>query len=261
MKLNKIEITIGSAMAFIVILVTLIVINTKQNNIKYSNISSIKEEAYKMSNSVALAKNPQSKTSNVNVAMQQEQVLGNVKEGDASLVASKEQAKVKNDEAEKQQEIAAEEKKKQQQAKKEGQTTSNYKGLSASEIGRKIDTLLSKSTLKGKGVVFAQKALALNMDPYLTASVMLHETGCAWKCSNLVRTKYNLGGLKGSNGSYKKFSSLDAGIEGYVNILYKNYYSKGLKTPEAMAKKYTGQKNPSTWISKVKSYMKKIEKA
>ena len=70
MKLNKIEITIGSAMAFIVILVTLIVINTKQNNVKYSNkLSSLKEEAVKMSNSVVLADTPNN-TSNVNVAMQ-----------------------------------------------------------------------------------------------------------------------------------------------------------------------------------------------
>ena len=246
-------------MAFIVILVTLIVINTKQNNVKYSNkLSSLKEEAVKMSNSVALADTPNN-TSNVNVAMQQEQVLGSVKEGDAKELAEEEQAKEKEDEKQKQQEIAKEEKNKT--TKKATSSTSNYKGLSASEIGRKIDTLLKKSTLKGKGTVFAEKALALNMDPYLAASVMLHETGCAWKCSNLVRTKYNLGGLKGSNGSYKKFSSLEKGIEGYINILYKNYYSKGLTTPEKMARKYTGQKNPSTWISKVRSYMKKIEKA
>lgn len=251
MKLNKIEIAMGAVLAFVVILVTLIVINTKQSNIKYEKtMSSIKGEAYKISDSVALS-NMVATSSNIK-AVQQEQASGKITEGVASEIAKQEQAKV---------EAAEKAKQAAMNSTKVEKGSTSYRGLSTNEIGRKINTLLGKSTLAGKGTVFAKKSLELGLDPYLATAVMLHETGCAWKCSNLVRTKYNLGGLKGSNGSYRKFNSLDEGIEGYLNILYNNYYSKGLTTPEKMARKYTGQKNPSAWISKVNSYITKLKKA
>lgn len=265
MKLQKIEITMGATLAFIVILVTLIVINTKHSNIKYEkSLSSIKEEAYRMSDSVALADTMTSSNSLVKSKVQQEQANGSFEEGSAEKIAEANKKEVKEAETKKlkEQESQKQEAKKQEVKKTESnkETSVSYRNQSAEEIGRKIDSLLKKSTLNGKGTYFASKALEIGVDPYLATAVMLHETGCYWECSNLVRTKYNLGGLR-SNGGYRSFSSLESGIDGYLTILYKNYYSKGLTTPEKMAKKYTGQANPSSWISKVHWYMTKLEKA
>ena len=49
---------------------------------------------------------------------------------------------------------------------------------------------------------------------------MLHETGCKYKCSNLVVSCNNVGGQKGSpscgGGSYKYYATLDDGIVGHI---------------------------------------------
>ena len=52
------------------------------------------------------------------------------------------------------------------------------------------------------------------------------------------------------------FNTLDEGIKGYLDILYNNYYSKGLTTPELMNPTYAAS---TTWASKVNWYIEKIK--
>ncbi len=135
-----------------------------------------------------------------------------------------------------------------------------YDGMTLEELANKLDKNL-KSTLKGYGMVFAQNSIKYGVDPYLALAIVLHETGCAsGTCSTLAKKCNNIGGMKGSNHcgntSYAKFSSLNSGIEAFFKNLSKNYYKKGLTTPELIGKKYAESK---TWASRVNYYIKVIK--
>ena len=134
-----------------------------------------------------------------------------------------------------------------------------YDNMTLEELSVKLDKSMN-SSLKGKGKMFAAYSVELGLDPYLALAIVLQETGCSYNCSTLVKQCNNIGGLKGSGGcnggSYMAFSTLDEGIEGYLNILYKNYYSKGLTTPELMNPKYAAS---TTWATKVNWYIKQIK--
>ena len=97
-----------------------------------------------------------------------------------------------------------------------------YDGMTMSELTEKLNRSL-KSTIAGKGDVFASYSLERGVDPYLAVSIMLLETGCNWSCSSLMRKCNNVGGQKGSpscdGGSYKSYPSLDEGIKGFMIIL------------------------------------------
>lgn len=129
--------------------------------------------------------------------------------------------------------------------------------LTIDELSEKLERSMN-SSLKGKGRLFATYSIELGLDPYLALAITLHETGCSYSCSGLVRSHNNLGGLKGGNGKYMAFPTLDDGIKGYLDILYKRYYSKGLTTPEKMNPVYA---QSTTWASKVRWYMNKIKAA
>ena len=135
-----------------------------------------------------------------------------------------------------------------------------YDNMNMDQLVAKLNKSLN-SNLAGKGDAFAKYSLQYGVDPYLAVAISLHETGCKWTCSYLVRACNNVGGQKGSpgcdGGSYKKFSSLDAGIEGFIKNIAKNYYAYGLTTPEAMQKKYAGS---TSWASKVNNYISSIKK-
>ncbi len=138
--------------------------------------------------------------------------------------------------------------------------TANYgNSISYDELVAKLNRSLN-STLSGKGESFAKYATELGIDPYLAVAIVLHETGCKWNCSTLLKQCNNVGGMKGSpgcnGGSYKAFSSLDEGIKAFMTNLYKNYYVQGLTTPETIGPKYAAS---STWASQVRSYMNEIE--
>lgn len=130
-----------------------------------------------------------------------------------------------------------------------------YDNMTMEELSQKLEKSMN-SSLKGKGELFATYSIELGLDPYLALAIVLHETGCSYSCSSLVQTHNNLGGLKAANGKYMAFNTLDEGIKGYLNILYKNYYSKGLTTPELMNPKYAAS---TTWASKVNWYIEKIK--
>ena len=52
-----------------------------------------------------------------------------------------------------------------------------YDGMTMSELAEKLNRSL-KSTIAGKGDIFASYSLERGVDPYLAVSIMLLETGC-----------------------------------------------------------------------------------
>lgn len=130
-----------------------------------------------------------------------------------------------------------------------------YDNMTMEQLSAKLERSMN-STLNGKGELFATYSMELGLDPYLALAIVLHETGCSYSCSGLVQTNNNIGGLKGSNGKYLYFNTIDEGIKGYLNILYKRYYSKGMTTPELMNPVYA---QSTTWASRVNWYIQKIK--
>ena len=127
-----------------------------------------------------------------------------------------------------------------------------YDGMTMSELTEKLNRSL-KSTIAGKGDIFASYSLERGVDPYLAVSIMLLETGCNWSCSSLMRRCNNVGGQKGSpscdGGSYKSYPSLDEGIKGFIDNIADNYYAYGLTTPEAS----------NMWAIKVNNYISSVK--
>ena len=101
-----------------------------------------------------------------------------------------------------------------------------YDGLTLDELTEKLNRTLS-SNLEGYGYLFAEKSVELGLDPYLAVAITMHETGCKWGCSSLLRKCNNVAGIKGSpgcnGGSYKKFDSLEEGINYFLEMLYNSY--------------------------------------
>ncbi len=130
-----------------------------------------------------------------------------------------------------------------------------YDGMTMEELGAKLDRSLS-SDLAGYGGVFANYATMYNVDPYMAVAITLHETGCTWNCSRLVKECNNVGGMKGSGcGAYASFPTLEDGISAMISNLSRNYIAQGLTTPEAIGPKYAMS---STWASKINQYMERI---
>lgn len=134
-----------------------------------------------------------------------------------------------------------------------------YDGMTITELTDLLNKSLN-SYMTNTGYYFADYTKRTGINPYLTVAIVLLETGCKWKCSTLTVECNNIGGLKGSGscrgGSYSKYNSLDEGITAYLDIIYKNYYLKGMDTPEKMASKYAAS---SEWSNKVNTYINEIK--
>jgi len=129
-----------------------------------------------------------------------------------------------------------------------------YENMTMEELGAKLEKSLN-SNLTGKGLVFAKYSVQYNIDPYMAVAISLHETGCKWSCSTLVKRCNNIGGQKGNPGcmgSYQGFSTLDEGIEGFFINLKRNYIDYGLTTPEAINPKYAENKE---WHVNIRKYI------
>ncbi len=136
-----------------------------------------------------------------------------------------------------------------------------YDNMTLDELSAKLNRSLN-STLSGQGSAFASMAIELGIDPYLAVAIVMHETGCKWECSTLLKQCNNVGGMKGSGGcnggSYASFPSLEEGIRAYMNNLYKNYVSQGLTTADAIGPKYAAS---GTWATQVNAYINEIKAA
>ena len=134
-----------------------------------------------------------------------------------------------------------------------------FDGLTMNQLGEKLNRSLN-STISGKGYLIASYSLQLGIDPYMATAIILHETGCNGTCSSLVRECNNVGGQKGGpscgGGAYKAYPTLDEGIMGYLDNLYRNYYAYGLTTPETIGPKYAAS---TTWASQVNNYIAVIK--
>lgn len=136
-----------------------------------------------------------------------------------------------------------------------------YDGMTLTELTDKLNRSLN-GYLQNTGYFFAKNTKDTGMNPYLSVSIVLLETGCKWTCSSLTVKCNNIGGLKGGkscNGSsYSMYDTLDQGISGYLGIIYNNYYLKGMDTPEKMAKTYAASPE---WARKVNRYIEEIKNA
>lgn len=131
-----------------------------------------------------------------------------------------------------------------------------YDGLTLNELSEKLNRSL-KSTLSGTGSSFAKYSVEMGIDPYLAVAIVLHETGCSYSCSNLVKNSNNVGGMK-SGGSYASFATLDEGIYKFMYNLKTNYIDKGLTTAETINTKYAANPN---WYQQINNYITKIQNA
>lgn len=136
-----------------------------------------------------------------------------------------------------------------------------YDGMTLTELTDKLNKSLG-SYLTNTGYFFAKYTKDTGIDPYLSVAIVLLETGCKWTCSSLTVRCNNIGGLKGGQScegrSYSRYDSLEEGIQGYLNIIYNNYYLKGMTTPETMASTYAAS---NEWSSKVNTYINEIKNA
>lgn len=131
-----------------------------------------------------------------------------------------------------------------------------YDNLTYDELVSKLNRTLSDD-LSGKGDLIASKSLELGVDPYLATAIMMHETGCTWGCSYLVKACNNVGGQKGYGcGEYSSFATLDDGIVAMITNLYNNYYLYGLTTPETINPKYAEDPN---WSNNINNYIIRIK--
>lgn len=131
-----------------------------------------------------------------------------------------------------------------------------YEDYTMEELSEQLEKSLN-SDISGYGSFIANYTIEKNVDPFLATAIMLHETGCTWNCSSLVKNCHNVGGMKGSGcGSYGYFNTLEEGIQRFVDNIYNNYYAYGLTTADAMGKKYA--EDPS-WSMKVNNYIEKIK--
>lgn len=134
-----------------------------------------------------------------------------------------------------------------------------YEGMTLEELGEKINRNLGTGYLSGKGNLIASKCIELGIDPYITTAIILHETGCKYNCSTLVKQCNNVGGQKGApgcgGGSYKYYATLDDGIVGHIENLYYNYFSKGRTTVESIAPRYAAS---TAWSGKINWYVNLI---
>lgn len=130
-----------------------------------------------------------------------------------------------------------------------------YDNMTIEELIDKLNNSL-KYELSGYGALVANYSLEKGVDPYLATAIMLHETGCTWGCSSLVKKCNNVGGMKGKGcNSYSYFSSLEQGIKSFIDNIYNNYYVYGLTTADLMGSKYA---EDPLWSSKVNSHIEKV---
>lgn len=136
-----------------------------------------------------------------------------------------------------------------------------FEGLTLTELTNKLNKNLY-SDLKDTGHYFANYTKATGLDPYLAVAIVLQETGCKWGCSALVKNCNNIGGMKGTascnDGPYRSYPTLEDGIKGYLDMVYNNYYSKGLTTPELMNPKYASS---TSWAEAVNKYINTIRES
>ena len=131
-----------------------------------------------------------------------------------------------------------------------------YEGKTREEVINQLNRSLG-GALSGKANIIVDKALSLGVDPYVAAAIMVHES--ANGKSRIARNCNNFGGQKGAGcNGWKAYPSVRSGIEGMIQNMYNNYYSKGLNTIDKMASRYA--ESPA-WPAKIHSFVNKLKSA
>jgi len=132
-----------------------------------------------------------------------------------------------------------------------------YDGFTMAQLSAKLDRSLA-SNLSGYGYIFASRSIEMGVDPYMAVSIALHETGCKWGCSAVLRQCNNVAGMKGSPScmGYRSFATLEDGIIGFIDYLANNYIKQGLTTTEAINPKYAEDRE---WARKVNNYISAVK--
>lgn len=128
-----------------------------------------------------------------------------------------------------------------------------YEKMTMEELSAKLDRSLG-GILAGHGKTIASHSLEVGVDPYIVTAIMMHETGNG--TSRIANNCYNFGGQKGYGcGAYKRYATVDEGLRGIIDNLYKNYYAYGLTTVESIGRKYAESSN---WPAKINWYIGNI---
>ena len=128
-----------------------------------------------------------------------------------------------------------------------------YEKMTMEELSAKLDRSLG-GILAGHGKTIASHSLEVGVDPYIVTAIMMHETGNG--TSRIANNCYNFGGQKGYGcGAYKRYATVDEGLKGIIDNLYKNYYAYGLTTVESIGRKYAESSN---WPAKINWYIGNI---
>ncbi len=131
-----------------------------------------------------------------------------------------------------------------------------YEGMTMEELSEKLNRSLG-GILAGHGDIIASHSIEIGVDPFIVAAIMIHETGNG--TSNIARSCYNFGGQKGSGcGAYKKYDSVENGLIGIMDNLYRNYYAHGLTTVESIGRRYA---ESGEWPAKINWYISKLKAA
>ena len=129
-----------------------------------------------------------------------------------------------------------------------------YDNMTIEELTDKLNRVM-KSSLEGKGELFATHCIEMKVDPYIALGIVFQETGCYYGyCSYNVNVCNNIGGMVGGscNGSYIYYDSIDSGIINFINNLAYGYFYQGLTTPELMNHKYAAD---PLWAQRVNNYV------
>ncbi len=137
-----------------------------------------------------------------------------------------------------------------------------YDGEGFENIGKKIEKYLVKTKLEGYGEYIAKTSVNKGVNPYLVSSIIIVNSNCTVQCNAIAESCNNVGDLKGSyggcfGGTYKKYFTIEDGIDDLINYILTNFYANDLKSPTAIYKKYG--KN-SAWSYKVSRYMERIKR-
>ena len=104
--------------------------------------------------------------------------------------------------------------------------------------------------LRGKGRAYVSAGLLHNVNPFLLASISIHETGNG--TSKILREKNNVAGLMKNGITFRKFESIDESIFWFASLLEKYYIAGGRNDLESIGAKFCplGAKNDPTGLNK-----------
>ena len=137
----------------------------------------------------------------------------------------------------------------------------SFNGESIEAVGKKIERLLKKTNLEGMGEYISRTAIRKSVNPYLIGGIILESTNCRRDCSVILKQCNNVSGMKGDpgcfGGTYKKYNSIEDGINDLVNDISSRFETSESQVPNKMFKSYG--KN-ATWAFKVSKFMEDLKK-